>query len=113
MEAPKLAETAHARRHSEQPLHDIQIVKALVQEDAAALAFPGRPPTAAGVVGLGSKPIGHDPAHPDNLPNLTALDQLLDFEVTRLGAKLEHTREHGLGILFVRGDQPLGISFMG
>ena len=84
----------------EQPLHDIQIVQALVQQHAAAFALPGRPPAAAGIIGLGAKPIGHDPAHAHDLAQFAALDQLLDFQIPRLGAQLKHAGEDQLGILF-------------
>src|ERR1039457_7683152 len=38
MEAAKLAEAAHASRHPKQQLHGVEIVQALVEEHAAALA---------------------------------------------------------------------------
>ena len=96
----------------QQPLHGVQVVQALVEQHAAALALPGGAPAAAGVVGLGAEPVGDDPAHAHDLAQFAALDELLDLQVARLGAQLEHAGENLLGILLVRGDQPLGVGFV-
>ena len=93
-------------------MHDIEIMQALVEQHAAAFPLPGSAPSTAGIVSLGPEPIRHDPAYAHHLAHLPALDQLLDFEITRLGAKLEHAGENHFGILAVRGDQPFGIGFV-
>src|SRR5438034_306726 len=50
MEAAELAKAAHPRRHSAEPDEQVDIVRALVEQDAAAFAAPGRAPAATGVV---------------------------------------------------------------
>src|SRR5262245_54173171 len=67
MEPAELAETAHTRGRSEQPLHDIQIMEALIEQYSPALPLPGRAPAAAGIIRLRPVPIGHDPTHPHQL----------------------------------------------
>src|ERR1035441_335446 len=43
VEAAELAEAAHASRHSQEPLHGVEIVQALVEQHSAALASIRRP----------------------------------------------------------------------
>src|SRR5688572_7457485 len=61
MKPAQLAKAPDPRRTSAQPLQHIQVVRALIEQNAAALPFPGRPPAPAAVVGLGAIPIGDDP----------------------------------------------------
>ena len=95
---PELAEAAHARGHAAEPLQRVEIVQALVEQHAAALALPGRAPAAARVIGLGAKPIGDDPVDAHDLAQFAALNQLLDLQIARLGAHLEHAGEDDLGM---------------
>lgn len=114
VEAAELAEAADARWFAEEPVEEIDLVRALVEERAAAFAFPGRAPAAAGVVGFGAEPIGDDPIDADDLAEFAAVDELFDFLVTGLGAELEHGAENFFGFFggvneafaigFVNGD---------
>ena len=62
-----LATTCHrvnAGWHAKEPLPEVELVRALIQEDTATFAGPCRAPTARGVIGFGSEPISDDPIHP-------------------------------------------------
>ena len=54
VERPEAADRADLARHHavEHPLEEVEVVRALVRQHAAALARPGRAPAAAVVVGL-------------------------------------------------------------
>ena len=112
MIAAQLAKAAHARRHAAKPLQHVEIVQALIQQHAAAFALPGRAPTAAGVIGFGAIPIGDDPTQPHDVAEFAALDQLLDFQITRLGTQLEHAGENQLLVFLMRRNQSLRIGFV-
>jgi hypothetical protein len=99
--------------NSQEPLQHVQLVQALVDEDAAALAFPGGPPSAAGVVSLGAEPFGDDPGETDDPAQLAAVNQFFDLGVAGFGAHLEHGAEDLPGMLPPDGDQPLGVGFVG
>ena len=88
-------------------------MQALIQQDAAAFAFPGRAPATAGVVGLGAKPIGHDPAHAHDLAQFTALNQVPQLQIPRLGAELEHAGKDHLWVFGVGGDEAFGVGLVG
>jgi len=107
--AAELAKAAHARGHPGQPLERVELVQTLIEEHAAAFAFPSGAPAAAGVVGLGTKPVGDDPVHADDRAELARLNELADLRVTRLGAKLEHRAEHLFGAPGRRADEPLRV----
>jgi len=87
-------------------------VGALVEQDATPLALPRGPPASAGVIDLGSEPVGDDPAHPHQLTQLALADELLHLEVPRLGPELEHGGKDLLRVARVRRDQPLGIGLV-
>src|SRR5262249_17078953 len=112
VKAAELAKAADFSGHAQKPLHDVEVMKTLVEEHAAAFTLPGRAPAAAGVVGFGAEPIGHDPAHADDVAQFAALNEFLDFEIPRFGAKLEHAGKDGFGILFAGGNETFGIGFM-
>jgi hypothetical protein len=106
--------SAHARRHPAKPLEGVEVVEALVEEDAAAFAFPGRAPAAAGVIGFGAEPIGDDPAHAGDVPEVAVLDEFLNLLITGFATHLEHAGKNEFFALgfFVRGDQALGVGFV-
>ena len=59
------AETAHradAERHPEHPLPEIEVVRGLIEQHAAAFTGPSRAPAAGGVVGIRPEPVGDRPA---------------------------------------------------
>ena len=67
--------------HAADPLHQVELVRALVRQHAAALAGPRRPPAALVVVLLGAEPVGDDPVHAPQLAQLAALDHLAHLDV--------------------------------
>jgi hypothetical protein len=71
----ELAKTAHARGHPDQPLKRVKLVQALVEQHAAAFAFPRRAPAAAGVVGLGAEPVRDDPVDAHDFADHTVPNQ--------------------------------------
>src|SRR5690606_1385582 len=84
--------TVGAQRHgqAEHPLEKVEVVRALVEQHAAALAAPGRAPAAGGVVGLGAEPICDDPVDATDFAELAALDEVADLDVVVVGALVEH-----------------------
>jgi hypothetical protein len=111
MEAAKLAEAAHALGHAEQPLEQVQIVRALVHEHAAALALPGAAPAAGGVVVVGAEPVGDFPVNAPHLAELAAVDEVLDFLEGGVRAHVEHGGEDFL-FVGVGGDEALTVGFV-
>ena len=63
---------------------------ALVQQHAAAFAFPGGAPVAGIVVNLRAVPVGDDPVDPLQLTQLAAVDHLVHLAVDAVGALVEH-----------------------
>ena len=113
VEAAELAEAAHARGHSAEPLQDIELMEALVEEHAATLALPRRAPTATGVVGLGAEPVGDDPVDADDLAEFASVDQLLDLLIAGFHPELEHPGEDQPRMLPGHGEEPFGIGLLG
>ena len=89
----ELHEAAYFGGHSAHPLEGVELVEALVEENAAAFAFPCGAPSATGVVGVGSIPIGNDPVDADDFAQFTVCDELADFDVSRLGPEVETWRQ--------------------
>ena len=56
----EVAERAHAGRHAADPLPQVEVVRALVGQHAAALAGPRGAPAAGVIVTLGPEPGGDD-----------------------------------------------------
>jgi hypothetical protein len=100
-------------RHTAYPLQEIQVVRALVQEDAAALSSPGRPPASGRVIGIGAEPIRDDPTDPQEPAQLAVFYHLLNLDVMRVRALVEHSGKDQALVLvcrtFVRCDQSLAI----
>ena len=102
---------ADAHGHAENPLEKIEVMRALVEKDAAALAGPGGAPAAGGVVGLGAKPVGDDPIYTADLAEFAGADEIADFLVIRVGALVEHRRED-LFFIFMRGEEAFAVGFV-
>lgn len=108
METTELAEAADALRHAEHPLEEVQVVRALVHEHAAALALPRATPAAGGVVIIGAEPVGDFPVHAADRAELAAVDEVLHFLEGRVRAHVEHGGEDLL-LVRVRGDEALAV----
>ena len=104
----QLAEAAHLRRHSEDPLVEIKVVRALVQQNATALACPCGTPAAGGIVGLGTEPVRDCPGDPPDFSEFAALHQRPDFLINRIRSLVEH-RGKNLLLRPVGCDQPLTV----
>ena len=84
-------------------MEQVDLVRALVEERAAALALPCGAPSAAGVVSFGAEPVGDDPIDAHDFAKFAIVDKLLNFLITRFGAELEHGAENfALGFLVGR-----------
>src|SRR5699024_8256344 len=81
-----------------QPLPQVELVRSLVDQDAAALAAPGRAPCRLVVVALRAPPGGDDPGGVAQLPELAGVDQGLQVGVHGVRALVEHDREGRLGM---------------
>ena len=102
---------ADAFRETEHPLEEIEVVRALVEQHAAALAGPSRAPAAGAVVGLGAEPICDDPIHAADFAELAGADEVADFLVIEVGALVEHRRED-LFFVLVRGVEAQGVGLV-
>ena len=100
---------ADAAGHAGDPLHGVELVQALVEQHAAAFAFPRGAPAAALEIDLGAKPVGHNPEHTYEVAQFAALHDLANLLITRFDAELEHTGEHLVRMCVGLGDEPLGI----
>ena len=76
-----------------EPAEQVEVVRALVEQDAAAFAFPGRTPAARVVVGLGPEPVGNRPVDAHDLADAAVFAETLDRRPLCEGALLEHARE--------------------
>ena len=94
MKMPHITESPDPFWHSHNPLPDIQIVGALIQEHAAALPVPGGPPAAGIVIGLSPIPVIDNPDKPLDLPKRSLLNQGPKLPVERVGALIIHDPEH-------------------
>ena len=94
MPFPIVAEGLHLNGKPADPLKQVQIVGALVQQYAAALSVPGCPPSAGVIVSLGAVPVRDDPVHPFDLPILPAVHDLVHLPVNAVGALVEHHGEY-------------------
>ena len=88
-----LGKSTDPHRHAAQPLQKIQLVGALIQQHAAALASPGGAPGPGIVVQLAAIPVGDGPGHALHGAQLAAVQDLLHFAVNAVGALVEHQRE--------------------
>ena len=89
-----LAVAHHAIRHAEDPLPQVKLMWALVQQHAAAFACPRRTPRAAVVVCLRAVPVRDDPNAAFQFAQLAALHDLAHFLELRVRALIVHDAEH-------------------
>ena len=102
----------HPGRHADDPLQCVELVEALVEQHAAALALPCGAPVAALIIRLGPEPVGHDPNHANQVAQFAALYQFANLLVARLDAHLEHAGERQLRPCFGGGDEALGVGLV-
>ena len=89
-----MTEGGHLAGHPADPLQQVEVVRALVEQHTAAFTGPGRSPCARIIVRLGTVPAGDDPVDPFDLAVFSALDQFPHFAEDAVGALVEH---HGKG----------------
>ena len=89
----------HLDRQAADPLPQVQLVGALVQKHAAALAGPGGAPAALIEIALGTVPVRDDPVGAADAAVLAGLHQLPHLAVDAVGALVEHQAEHHLRVL--------------
>ena len=92
-----MAESTNAGWKTADPLQEVEIVRALVQKNAAAFAVPGSAPFAGIVVRLRAVPVGDDPVHAFDLTVFAALYHLVHFAVNTVGTLAEHHTEDAVG----------------
>lgn len=91
------------------PVEEVEVVGALVDEDAAAFAFPGGAPFTGGVVGVGAEPVGDGPGDAGDGAELAVAEEVADFLIERVGALVEHEGELEVGMFGAPGvDEMLG-----
>ena len=87
-------------------------MRALVGQDAAALAAPGGAPVAGIVVVLGAVPVGDDPVDTADLAKVAGLNQVLDLDVRVTGALVQHDALHKLRMLGALRKKTLRVSLV-
>ena len=80
-------------RHAEQPLPDVKIMLALVDQETAALALPGAPPGSGPMVCRSPEPCIADPDRPLKLSQTAGCDNLPGLLIRRVGA---HVKNHSI-----------------
>ncbi len=111
VETAKFAEATDLLRHAKKPLEEVQIVRALVHENASALALPGAAPAAGGIVVIGAEPVGDLPVDAADFAQFTAIDEVLQFLEGGVRAHVEHGGED-FALVCVRSDQAFTVGFM-
>ena len=86
-------EGAHAHGHAYHPLQKVKVVRALVQQNAAALAVPRGAPRAGIVVVLRAEPVRNQPVHAPQRTQLARGDDLLHLAIHAMRALVEHDGE--------------------
>ena len=111
MGAAGVSESGNARwEEAGHPPEEIEIVRALVKEDSAALALPRGAPGAGAVVGVGAEPVGDDPGDAGDLAGLAAEDEFADFLIEGVGALVVHDAELEVWISLIgRNDFTCGL----
>ena len=99
----KFGDGVDARRLADEPAEQVEVVRALVEQDAAALAFPCRAPAAGVVVGLGAVPVGDSPTHAEQVADRAVGAQAFDVLPLGESALLEHAGKDEIGVLLARG----------
>lgn len=86
--------TADLYRHSAQPLEQVKLMRALVDQYAAALAAPRAAPAALIIIGLWAVPVGDHPIDPLKLAQSAAVNDSFRLPVKRVGALVVHNPEY-------------------
>ena len=85
-------------RHTANPLPQIQVMRALIEQNAAALARPRGTPRARIIVRLVPVPVGNNPAGAPDRPQRAGIHDLLHFAVDVICPLIEHHAEHDVGM---------------
>ena len=86
--------------HTAYPLPQIELVGALIEQDAAALARPCCTPVARIIICLRTVPVGYYPVGTAYIAVLTALYKLTHFAINAVCTLIEHHTEHYIRMLF-------------
>ena len=89
-----MTEGTYLRRHPAQPLQQIQLMRALIQQHAAAFSVPCSLPARRIIIALGAIPVSHDPIHTLQRSKLTAFNHLMELSVDTIGSLVQHQRIH-------------------
>src|SRR6516225_373521 len=111
MISAKIAECADSGRHSKDPLKQIKIVRALVEQHSPSLAFPGSSPIAGLIVGFCSEPVGNSPVYAPDRPQFARFYQPTELQKVRVRTLIEHAGKD-LTRAPVSGNQAFGIGFV-
>ena len=86
--------------HAADPLPQVQLMGALIQQHAAAFPCPGSTPCAGIIISLGAVPVGNDPVRTANTAVLAGIHQLLHLAVDVVRALIKHHAVDDIGVLF-------------
>ena len=87
--------------HAGYPLPQVELMRALVEQDAAALAAPGCAPSAGIIICLRAVPVGDEPVEAMQLAVFAALHDFAQLDIHGICPLIEHQREHFVAL---RGD---------
>ena len=111
-----LTETTHRLGHfADYPLYEVDLVRALIDENAATFPAPSCAPVAAIVIDLRTVPVGNNPVYSLQFPDTARLHDFAHFTVYAVGTLVEHHRKscvllHGK---FVHFTHLLGVNARG
>ena len=94
--------------HPEKPLHQVQLVRTLIQKHSSAFAGPGRAPVAGIVIGLAAEPVGNGPVDSADSAEFAAADELFEPPVRGHGPLVEHQTPYQFRVFFRFAYQALG-----
>src|SRR5699024_8611752 len=89
----------HGLGDAADPLPQVELMRGLVDQDAAAFAAPGGAPFALLIVAVRAPPGVDDPVGAADLAELAGSDDLLDLLVELVGALVEHDAERDVRVL--------------
>jgi len=78
---------------SQRAIEKIELMGALIHQNAAAFTFPGSSPGICFIIMICSEPIGNNPINPENPSESSVINELLQFLITRFSAPIEHHAE--------------------
>ena len=94
-----MAGGAHPHGQPTEPLQQIQLMRALIEQHTAALAIPRCAPRPGIVVALRAIPVRHNPDHALDFAQCAAVNQRLRLAVDAVRALVEHHAEGQFGML--------------